>query len=247
MLPIEGEALAVVEALNKARFFILGCSNLIVVVDHKPLLKVFGDRSFEDITNNRLRSLKEKTLRHKFMNIHIAGVKNKAADATSRHPAGSTNVSKLHLPDDVASMEDFLDIPPLSQFLVEPHTDYLTEEVEVASISLEAIQSVTWDRTRETTASDGNFNMLLTLIEHGTPEHRHDLPTPLQEFHQYRDHLHSVVGVIMYKDRVVIPPSLRPEVLSSLHAAHQGVTMMTSRASTSVFWPGIHPAIIPTW
>ena len=42
--PIEGEALAVADALDKARFFVLGCDNLILAVDHKPLLKVLGDR-----------------------------------------------------------------------------------------------------------------------------------------------------------------------------------------------------------
>ena len=58
--PIEGEALAVVDALKKARHFVLGCSDLIVAVDHKPLLKIFGDRSLEDIPNPRLLNLKEK-------------------------------------------------------------------------------------------------------------------------------------------------------------------------------------------
>ena len=38
--PIEGEALAVVDALHKARHFVLGCKNLIIAVDHKPLLKI---------------------------------------------------------------------------------------------------------------------------------------------------------------------------------------------------------------
>ena len=36
---IEGEVLAVADALDKARFFALGCTELIVAVDHKPLLK----------------------------------------------------------------------------------------------------------------------------------------------------------------------------------------------------------------
>ncbi len=53
--PIEGEALVVADALDKARHFVLGCSNLVVAVDHKPLCKLFGDRSLEDIPNTRLR------------------------------------------------------------------------------------------------------------------------------------------------------------------------------------------------
>ena len=42
--PVEGEALAVVKALRKTRYFILGCEDLIVVTDHKPLIKVIGNR-----------------------------------------------------------------------------------------------------------------------------------------------------------------------------------------------------------
>ncbi len=32
--PVEGEALAVADALDKARHFVLGCSDLVVAVDH---------------------------------------------------------------------------------------------------------------------------------------------------------------------------------------------------------------------
>ena len=43
----------------------------------------------------------------------------------------------------------------------------------------------------------------------------------------------------MFKDRILIPSSLRREALEVLHAAHQGVSGMKARASQSVFWPGI--------
>jgi hypothetical protein len=56
--PVEGEALAVADALSKAGYFVLGCEDLMIAVDHKPLLKLFRDRSLED--NPRLRNLKEK-------------------------------------------------------------------------------------------------------------------------------------------------------------------------------------------
>ena len=94
--PIEGEALAVADALDKARHFVLGCSNLVVAVDHKPLCKLFGDRSLEDIPNTRLRNLKEKTLRYRFSMVHIPGIRNKTSDALSRHPTGATNPAKCH-------------------------------------------------------------------------------------------------------------------------------------------------------
>ena len=88
-----------------------------------------------------------------------------------------------------------------------------------------------------------HMQSLLDLIECGMPEFRHELPQPIRECFQFRDALSTVDGVILYKDSAVIPPSLREEVLAHLHAAHQGVTSMTTRAETSIFWPGITPAI----
>ena len=64
--PVEGEALAVADALDKARHFVLGCKSLTIAVDHRPLLKIFGDRSLDQISNTRLRNLKEKALRYSF-------------------------------------------------------------------------------------------------------------------------------------------------------------------------------------
>ena len=114
--PVEGEALAVADSLNKARYFVLGCKNLTLAVDHKPLLKIFGDRSLDEISNTRLRNLKVKTLGYRFRVIHITGVKHRAADAISRHPTGEP--VKMDLPDDVAPLQDAIvsaDLPTLAE------------------------------------------------------------------------------------------------------------------------------------
>ena len=201
--PIEGEALAVAYALDATRHFVLGCADLIVAVDHKPLLKIFHDRALDNIPNARLRNLKEKTLRYKFSMTHIPGAKHRAADGFSRYPTGSPVL--LDLPDD-------------------------------ATCSLTTIRAVTWNRVREATTSDPEYHTALTLIEAGPST------DPLPHGHPLRRCFHSLHvadGVLMYKDRVVIPPSLQAEVLDSLHSAHQGVTSMLARAEASVYWPGI--------
>ena len=58
--PIEGEAAAAVHALDKTSMFTLGHPNLLLAIDHKPLLKIFGNASMESITNPRLFNLKQK-------------------------------------------------------------------------------------------------------------------------------------------------------------------------------------------
>ena len=79
------------------------------------------------------------------------------------------------------------------------------------------------------------MNELLNLVENGISEHRRDFPSFLQEYFQFGQNLSTLDGVILCKDMVVIPPSLRTEVLASLHAAHQGMTAMIARAESSVF------------
>ena len=91
--PVEGKALAVADALDKARFFTLGCEDLTIAVDHKLLLKLFGDRFFDEISNARLRNLKEKTLRYRFR-----------------------NPEKLLLPDDVASTSESTTPPDMDPY-----------------------------------------------------------------------------------------------------------------------------------
>ena len=79
--PVEGELLAVADALYKARHFVLGCDKLIIAVDRKPLLGLLNDKSLADIENPRLLMLKEKNL---FDVIWIAGNKQNGPDYMSR-------------------------------------------------------------------------------------------------------------------------------------------------------------------
>ena len=41
---VEGEALAVAWCLQKARLFLIGCPNLTIVIDHRPLAKLLDNR-----------------------------------------------------------------------------------------------------------------------------------------------------------------------------------------------------------
>ena len=247
--PVEGEALAVAEALDRARYFVLGCSKLVVAVDHKPLLKLFGDRSLDNISNARLRNLKEKTLRYKFSMVYIPGARHKATDSLSRNPTGKAE--KLVLTDDIAGILDpsyphTIDIvphPAISQSNLTPPIEDIVVASAISSLGRLDVKSVTWDRVRTATSGDEHLHTLVELIESGLPVTRTDFPEPLQDYFQFRNDLHTVDGVVLYKDRIVIPPALRSEVLSSLHSAHQGVTAMTARAESSVFWPGITPDI----
>ena len=84
--PVDGEALAVAWGLEQTKYFIQGCDKLLVVTDNKPLVKLLGDETLDDISNTRLFRLKQRTLPWRFPIHHLPGKTNTAADATSRYP-----------------------------------------------------------------------------------------------------------------------------------------------------------------
>ena len=209
--PIEGEALAVVYALHQTRYYVLGCPNLIVTTDHKPLINVLNERSLNDINNRRLLNLKEKTMQYKFEIRHVSGMKNKGADALSRYPAPSTGSEIQDMANDISTKTTAME------------TLYVTTNM------------ITWEMVQEATSQDETLQLLAECIQMGCTE----FPTPVRAYQKWRNHLYTIDRVIMLGERIIIPTKLRPQILSTLHAAHQGINAMTQRAADSVFWPGI--------
>ena len=144
--PVEGEALAVAYALHQTRYYILGCSSLIVVTDHKPLVQILNDRSLTDITNRRLLNLKEKTLPYSFTMQHISGAKNKGPDA-SRYPSQGTNqkLEEENMADDIAVQSEAV------------NTLYVASNI------------VSWAMVKEATADDETLQRLKAALISGMP------------------------------------------------------------------------------
>ena len=90
--PIEGECLAIADALHKAKHYVLGC-NLLLATDHKPLVGVFA-KNLEDIENPRLLSIADKTMWFKFTTIHVPGNLNNGPDYMSRHNGEHSDTSQ---------------------------------------------------------------------------------------------------------------------------------------------------------
>ena len=76
--------LAVADSLHKARHLVLGCPDLTLVVDHKPLLGLLDNKCLPDIDNPHLLMLKEKTLWYNYKVKHIWGRLHSGLDYMSR-------------------------------------------------------------------------------------------------------------------------------------------------------------------
>ena len=215
--PIEGEALAVAYGLRCCRMFIMGCPELIVATDHKPLIKILNDRELETIANPRLLQLKEKTLMYRFRIIHIAGSSNGAPDATSRYPTSDCDYSVQDI-DEGTSLA----------FAVHQAND---------------IRSVTWTNVNDAAMMDEECTVLAQTIYNGFPESRDELPENIRQFWPMRDDLYMIENVPFRGKKMLIPKVLRRRVLEGLHAANQGVSGMLANARERLFWPGLDAAV----
>ena len=215
--PIEGEALAVAWGLEQTKYFTQGCKDLVVVTDHKPLLKILSDKALDEISNHRIFSLKQRTLPWQFQIDHLPGKSNEAADALSRQPVDSE-------PSEIKAS--------INALLIGQH---ITDVVTVATIR-HSFSGLSWNTIAEETQKDPTTRHIYSIVS-GAPAHKET--ADISSFLPLRPDLQVLEGVLLYRNRVVVPPSLRACVLEHLHSGHQGVSAMSSRARALVFWPGI--------
>lgn len=62
---------------------------------------------------------------------------------------------------------------------------------------------------------------------------------------KYKVHMHTDLGVIKFKSRIVVPDHLQKDLLTNLHASlgHCGIKRMSSVVATNYFWPNMYKDI----
>lgn len=82
----------------------------------------------------------------------------------------------------------------------------------------------------------------LRYVLHGWPEVKDD--GDMRIFSGRRSELSIHKGCLLWGNwRVVIPATLRQEVMTLLHANHPGITVMKACARSHVWWPGMDAEI----
>ena len=219
--PIEGEALAIVWCLKKARNFLLGCPSFILITDHKPLVSLFSQKPLSSIPNPRLLHLKQKTLQYSFTIKHLEGKNMYATDTFSRYLVQSPDAD-----DQTFSME--LEIAA----------------VMIATICATDSLSTTTSHIHAVAEADEQYKTLFETIKNNFfVESRANENSILKEFHHVQNRLSIVDNLIMYSYdggdlRLLIPKSLRSKVSTNLTCCTSrfGVHFVTRKAIRVLAW-----------
>ena len=220
--PTEGEALAVAWSLEHARIFVLGCRDLFVSTDHKPLEGILKDRNLSTISNPRLLNLKQRTLQFHFTVKYNPGKWHRGPDALSRHPIQTPLVQAIFSEDDPSPADEI--------------------RIEHVEEKIEAILTTTSELNQAAT-TDKEYRDLFTVVTNGFPSTKDAIEPHLKTYWNVRNRLSLEGPLVMLEGRIVIPGTLKSKVLDNLHSAHQGVSSMIGRAIQSIYWPGMEADI----
>ena len=77
------------------------------------------------------------------------------------------------------------------------------------------------------------------MITQGFPDHRNQLPDRCRHYWNVREHLTVDDGLIVYGCCLLIPSSMRQQMLASFHELNQGSVRTKERARLLIYWPGI--------
>jgi len=94
------------------------------------------------------------------------------------------------------------------------------------------------ERIKHATSSDPQLSHVLNYTVSGWPKYVKDVPEQIRPYHAVCGDL-SVADGKIYRNCLVIPPSLQAEILQHIHDGHQGMTKCREKANMSVWWPGI--------
>jgi len=127
-----------------------------------------------------------------------------------------------------------------------PNSDLQKPEITtVNNVSLSSINQTRLNEIRAATDNDEVLQILKQVIFQGWPIHKFSVPTVITVYFDYRDKLTVQDEILLRGKRVVIPLSMRKDILHIVHAGHLGINFCLRRVRELVIWPGMSLQIRP--
>ena len=98
----------------------------------------------------------------------------------------------------------------------------------------------------EATQEDPELKQLRKMIISGWPETKAELAHNVGAYWDYRDELSTYNGIVYKGNRIVIPTSMRKDMLKRIHKSHLGMVTSKQRAKDVIYWPGMNGQIEDT-
>lgn len=117
-------------------------------------------------------------------------------------------------------------------------TSTTEEEVQIHVNMVRAYLPVSeekWKQFADETAKDQEIQNVIRHINNGWS--RGPFPKP---YYNFRDELTVINGVVLKGQRLVVPSTMRKEMLEKIHEGHQGIEKCKRRGRETLYWPNMN-------
>ena len=144
---------------------------------------------------------------------HVKGKHHFTADALSRAPVGSSTEKDEHFVEEVES--------------------FAAQKVFTLPATTQRLSQI-----REAQITDEECTQIRNYCSQGWPAYMQNQPLP-RPYWENRTHFSIVDDLLLCDERLVIPKSMRREILECIHTGHLGISKCRARARASAWWLGL--------
>ena len=94
------------------------------------------------------------------------------------------------------------------------------------------------ERIQQEQEQDEICKQIQSYCRDGWPA-KHKLAGAIRPYYPVRSEIAIANGLLLRGSRLLIPTTMRLEILDKIHAGHQGITKCRERARQSIWWPGL--------